>query len=246
VTFPPVTLPPVPVAPRLVPEAAQRLLDLVNTERAKAGLGQLTSRADVVTIASAHSLRMAAAGNIFHNDAYFSDATRLLLNSRARGENVAQNSSVDDTHARLMSSPGHRANILDPRFSVVGFAVVQASDGRYYTTQDFLQPAGGVPVKASPPSPRSTPAPPRPVSAPAVAAPPAPPSPLATAAPPAAPATASSGAEGLVALVGQPRHTLAVSSGGGGLFAPPFRTTASTKASSHGVLIVCPPRTDPS
>lgn len=151
---------PAPSAPRTAPEAAQRLLELVNGERARAGLGRLTSRDDVVAIALAHSQRMVAAGTIFHNDSYFTESVRRLLNSQARGENVAQNSSVDDTHARLMNSPGHRANILDPRFTVAGFGVVQAADGRYFTTQNFLQPAGAV----------ATPAP-RPAAAPALARP---------------------------------------------------------------------------
>lgn len=154
--------PSAPTAPRSVPEAAQRLLDLVNRDRAKAGLGSLSSRGDVTAIALEHSYRMVAAGNLFHNDSYFSDAVKRLLNSQARGENVAQNSSVDDTHTRLMNSPGHRANILDPRFTVVGFAVVQAPDGRYYTTQNFLQPAGGAPAapaKVAAPTPRSPTAP---------------------------------------------------------------------------------------
>ncbi|HVE46821.1 MAG TPA: CAP domain-containing protein [Acidimicrobiales bacterium] len=161
-SLPPVTVPPPPAppaAPRTAPEAAQRLLDLANGERAKAGLGRLSSRDDVVAIALAHSQRMAAAGNIFHNDSYFTDAVQRMLSSKARGENVAQNSGVDDTHTRLMNSPGHRANILDPRFSVAGFAVVQAPDGRYYTTQAFLQPAGAVAPVAAPkpaaPAPRA-------------------------------------------------------------------------------------------
>ncbi|HUP69690.1 MAG TPA: CAP domain-containing protein [Acidimicrobiales bacterium] len=191
---PPVTIapppPPAPAAPRTAPEAAQRLLDLVNGERAKAGLGRLTSRDDVVTIALAHSQRMVAAGTIFHNDSYFTDSVRRQLNSQARGENVAQNTSVDDTHVRLMNSPGHRANILDPRFTVAGFAVVQATDGRYFTTQNFLQPAGAVATTAAPA--------PRPSAAPAVARPPvAVAAPAVTAGPPAvgevpgtAPATA--------------------------------------------------------
>jgi len=47
---------------------------------------------------------------------------------------------VESAHARLMNSRGHRANLLNPRFSVAGFAVVQAPDGRYFITENFLQP----------------------------------------------------------------------------------------------------------
>jgi uncharacterized protein YkwD len=140
VTAPPVAAPPLPPVPQPVSEAARRLLELANQERQRAGLGALRMRDDVTSIALAHSHRMAEAGDIFHNRAYFSRATRRQLKTVFRGENVAYNSSVEIAHARLMRSPGHRANLLNRRFSVVGIAVVQAPDGRYFITQDFLQP----------------------------------------------------------------------------------------------------------
>lgn len=172
VTLPPVTLPPAPattpnLVPQPVPEAAERLLALANAERASAGLGMLSPRGDVAAIALTHTTTMAATGRVSHNDVYFSDATQVLLDSKARGENVAENASVDDTHRRLMNSPGHRANILDPRFSVAGFAVVRGTNGQYYTTENFLQPRGGPPVVA----PAVATAPARPRSAAAVATP---------------------------------------------------------------------------
>lgn len=149
ITLPPVTAPPLPIVSQplpgpaaTVPNAASHLLDLVNGERSQAGLRPLVSRDDLVTIALKHSQDMAAAGDIFHNDNFFTAAVKRLLNSAMRGENVAYNGDVDNAHLGLMGSPGHRHNILDPRFSFVGIAVVHASDGRYFITQDFLQPAG--------------------------------------------------------------------------------------------------------
>lgn len=147
VTVPPVTVPPVPVppplprSPQVVPDAARQLLDLVNQERLRAGLTPIQTRDDVTAIALAHSRRMAEAGDIFHNRGYFSLATRRLLRSVIRGENVAYNGSIENAHARLMRSPAHRANLLDRRFTVAGFAVVQAPDGRYFITQNLFQPA---------------------------------------------------------------------------------------------------------
>ena len=137
----PVALPPLPLAPQSVPAAAQRLLELVNQERERLGLRALRLRDDVTAIALAHSTRMALDGDIFHNRAYFSRGTRRALNAAFRGENVAYNGSVESAHARLMRSGGHRANLLNPRFSVIGIAVVQAPDGRYFITENFLQPA---------------------------------------------------------------------------------------------------------
>ena len=151
ITVPPVTVPPVmvlsvataagPLVPQAVPDSARRLLELANLERQRAGLRALTARDDVTALASAHSTRMALSGDIFHNGIYFSPTTRKRLRSAFRGENVAYNASIDNAHARLMRSPRHRANLLNRRFSVVGFAVVQAPDGRYFITEDFLQPA---------------------------------------------------------------------------------------------------------
>lgn len=152
VSLPPVTVPPLPLVPVSLPDAARRLLELVNLERQEAGLGRLVARDDVGAIALDHSTRMALEGDIFHNVRYFSPATRRRLGAAVRGENVAYNGSVENAHARLMNSPGHRANLLNRRFSVVGIAVVQAPDGRYFITEDFLQPAGrkARPVSSSP------------------------------------------------------------------------------------------------
>ena len=140
--LPPVTVPPAPIF-RDDPEAARRLLELANADRGRAGLAPLSARADITALALAHSQRMARAGGIFHNDAFFSAATRTALGAKARGETVALNSNLDDAHRRLMTSPVHRANLLDTRFSVVGFAVVRDVAGTYFVTQDFIEPARG-------------------------------------------------------------------------------------------------------
>ena len=190
VTLPPVTVPPVVAPPPPAPavsaaDGARQLLSLANSERAKAGLGALAWRDDVAAIALAHSERMAATGDIFHSDGFFSASVKNLLNVVARGENVAYNGSIEGAHTRLMASSGHRANILDPKFSAAGIGVVRHADGRYFITQNFIQPAG---------APRSTA--PRPAAAPAAPKPAAPkpaaPKPAPTAAPTtAAPTTAA-------------------------------------------------------
>ena len=183
IEVPPVTLPPLAIPPVLSPgttevvsAAAQHLLDLANGERQRVGLPSLTSRDDIMAIAVAHSQEMAGKGDIFHSTSFFGSAVKKLLNVAARGENVAYNGDIDSAHARLMASAGHRANILDSRFSVVGFGVVRAADGRYFVTQNFIQPAGApraAPVARAAAAPRvAAPAASRKAAMPAAPAPP--------------------------------------------------------------------------
>lgn len=132
-----------------VPGAAARLMELVNGERTSRGMVALTVRSDVVAIAGPHSTDMAGRRTIWHNDRYFTEATRASLRSKARGENVAMNSSLEDAHARLMNSPAHRANILNSGFTQAGFSVVHDEAGQLYVTQNFMTPDGSG-TKATP------------------------------------------------------------------------------------------------
>src|SRR5687767_9774795 len=118
--------------PRHRQPAVDRILALVNDERRAHGLPQLALRAAVTAVSRPHSEAMAAKGTIWHNDAYFTDAVKKQLHARLLGENVARNTDIDDAHRRLMNSPGHRANILDRRFTVVGMAVYDDGWGNLY------------------------------------------------------------------------------------------------------------------
>lgn len=123
-----------------VPAAADRLLQLVNAERRAAGIEPLAMRGGVVAIAATHSRAMAERNDIWHNEAFFTAATRRRLDAKVLGENVALNRDVDDAHRRLMASPHHRDNILDGRFRVVGMAVARDAAGRLFVTQNFVEP----------------------------------------------------------------------------------------------------------
>lgn len=158
------------------PAAVARVLALLNNERSGRGLPNVALRGDVSSISAPHSEAMAAKGTIWHNDAYFTAAVKTRLDARLLGENVARNTDIDDAHRRLMNSPGHRANILDGRFTVVGLAVYDDGWGNLYVTQSFVQPnaaAAPKPVVAGADKARSAPAPTQP-PAPATTAAPAP------------------------------------------------------------------------
>ena len=162
-----------------VPEAAERIFQLVNQERAGARLPALTASPRNASIAAGHSMAMAERHDIWHNDAYMGTANRRALGATALGENVAMNGTIDDAHRRLMASPGHRAYILRPGFDAVGMAVVRDETGVLYVTQDFADWQGepgtapaAKPVAAKPVAAKSVAA--KPAAAKSTAAKPAP------------------------------------------------------------------------
>ena len=55
------------------------------------------------------------------------------------GENVAYAPDPDTMHINWMNSPGHRQNILNPRFDEGGIGVVAGPDHRLYGVQDFAR-----------------------------------------------------------------------------------------------------------
>lgn len=157
------------------------MLGLINTERTAAGLVPLALRDDLNAFASAHAKAMAEHGEIYHSDEFFTAASKRRFGARRVGENVARHSALQAAHLALMDSPGHRANILDPGFRVVGLAS-WTNSGRFFVSQNFIEPSGATQSGAAA-APATTAAPaPKPATAPrattttaAAAPPPAPP-----------------------------------------------------------------------
>ena len=150
--------------------AAGQLYLLVNAERSNAGLPPLVPSADAAEVAELWSQFMADLGDLAHNDGWFTSDSKRRVGAGAVGENVATNIDVADAHRRLMNSPGHRANILDPRFTHVGIGVVKGPSGAWWITEDFFQlqqvPAPPPPAPAPAPPTTAPPAPPGPAAAP--------------------------------------------------------------------------------
>jgi uncharacterized protein YkwD len=121
-----------------VPEAAARTLELVNRERASAGLTALTLDDEAARIAADWSPRMAADGALSHNRDYLSEASLRRLDATLLGENVAFAESLEEIHGLFMKSAPHRANILKADFRQIGIAAVRTASGSIYLTQDFL------------------------------------------------------------------------------------------------------------
>lgn len=114
-------------------DSENRMLDLLNAERVKRGLGSLPLDLGLTIQARAHGRDMFALGYFSHIDqAGRSPADRLEaagLPYGLMGENLALAPDVTVAHEGLMESPGHRANILGAGFRRVGIGVL---DGGIY------------------------------------------------------------------------------------------------------------------
>lgn len=125
------------------PAKAAALLDLMNQARTKEGLAPLERDGDLEVVALARAQNLVAGGYFDHyapdGESAFSELAARGIRYRLAGENLARNNYVDSRTVQaafdgLMASPGHRANILEVRFSSVGVAAVQSGKMWIYVT----------------------------------------------------------------------------------------------------------------
>src|SRR5437588_4041945 len=117
-----------------------RLFDLVNQERQKQGLPKLQWDDHLAQSAEAHNRLVIARDELSHQfpgEPPLGErvgSTGLRFN--AAGENLAYAPTIEEVHTGLMNSPPHRANILDPKYNAVGFAIIPLN-GELYVVQNF-------------------------------------------------------------------------------------------------------------
>ena len=117
--------------------AVARVVELVNQERAEAGCAPVTANSTLATAAQRHSEDMASTGTMSHTGSDGSDPgeriTRAGYAWSTYGENVAYGySTPEQVMQGWMTSPGHKANILNCSFKEIGVGL----SGTYWT-QDF-------------------------------------------------------------------------------------------------------------
>ncbi len=131
------------------------LLRSINESRARAHLPPLELMAPLVEVARAHSRDMADHHYVAHNSREGATPGQRLrdagLVSGLSLENVARGYGAREIHDGLMVSPGHRANILNPRVTHVGVGVARepGAMGALLVTQDFIEVARDVDPRAA-------------------------------------------------------------------------------------------------
>jgi len=119
--------------PAIDTAAEDRMFELLNEERRKAGLRSLVRDLAIDRVARAYATEMLQRGYFSHETPEGqSPFDRMRVGSVdfvIAGENLALAPTVLLAHQGLMDSPGHRANILRPEFGRAGIGAAVA-DGR--------------------------------------------------------------------------------------------------------------------
>ncbi len=149
--------PEAPGGPEMTAEERE-FIDRINAERTERGLYALASDPMLEQAARRHSLDMSAQGYFSHMapaSSQRSPMDRYLSGLHASGQPTPAYVMVGENiyycscsrpggdvlmgHQALMNSPGHRANILDARFTSIGVGIYRDSAGGFWVTEMFLR-----------------------------------------------------------------------------------------------------------
>lgn len=119
----------------------QRVLELINQQRAQYGLSALSYNGALDNAAEKHNEQMAIVGKMAHDGIGDGDPGERIRAEgwrNAWGENVATGQTSPEQVVReWMNSPDHRRNILDPNFRYMGVSYTTGANGRTYWAQEF-------------------------------------------------------------------------------------------------------------
>lgn len=120
----------------------QKMLSLVNSVRASAGLKPLQADMSLVKLARLKGQDMINKNYFSHTSPTYGSPFDMMqaagVSYRYAGENLAGAPTVDSAHTNLMNSPGHRANILNGNFTKVGIGVVNGGSYGKMFVQMFI------------------------------------------------------------------------------------------------------------
>ena len=128
-------------------DSERELFELLNHERTANNLPELKWDDSLFKSARQHALLMLNLNVLEHQLPGEPGLEERLTDAGARftyiAENIAIGKDAATIHDGWMHSTGHRANILSPRVTAVGIAVVRGTAG-LYAVQDFAQSFGNM------------------------------------------------------------------------------------------------------
>ena len=117
--------------------------NLLNLDRSNYNLPELTIDPALSRIARLKSEDMRDNQYFAHTSPTYSDVRSMLTQLgyayAAAGENIAHHATIEKAQAALISSPGHRRNILSQGYTKAGIGVALDQNGYVYLTQIFCR-----------------------------------------------------------------------------------------------------------
>lgn len=127
-----------------ITDQSKQILDLVNAERSKQGLQPLKLHQTLNDVATIKSKDMRDNNYFDHNSPSYGTPFQMMkrfgIEYKSAGENIAAGQkTASEVMRSWMNSSGHRANILNGKYTHLG--VGYATGGKYgtYWTQQFIQ-----------------------------------------------------------------------------------------------------------
>ncbi len=122
----------------------QKVIDLVNRQRANYGLPLLKANWELCRVARYKSQDMINKGYFSHQSPTYGSPFKMMedfgIRFTAAGENIAYGQRTpEEVMNSWMNSSGHRANILSRTYNQIGVGVAKAANGTYYWTQMFIK-----------------------------------------------------------------------------------------------------------
>ncbi len=111
-----------------------RVAQLVNQTRAQSGRSYLRDNLQLDQKAQAWAEYLAGQNTLQHSNL----PSGITYQWRSLAENVGYGGSIEQGHQAYLNSPGHRANILGPRWNSMGTGVAWRGS-RVFTVQVFMQ-----------------------------------------------------------------------------------------------------------
>ncbi|MEF2964256.1 CAP domain-containing protein [Paenibacillus sp. M1] len=119
-------------------ERAAEVVALVNKEREAAGLKPLTVHTNLTKMAKTKAIDMYKNNYFNHTSPYYGSPFDMMdafnITYRYAGENIAKGQkSAKEVVADWMDSPGHKANILNANYNLIGVGYYNG-----YWVQEFI------------------------------------------------------------------------------------------------------------
>jgi len=121
---------------------ADKVFELVNKEREKAGVSPLEYREDLAEAAQIRAQEIVTHKSHTrpNGEDFDSVMDEFNIERRACGENIYRYQTTPEKAMQgWMDSDGHRRNILKEKYTAIGVGIYQGQDGKLYWTQLFIE-----------------------------------------------------------------------------------------------------------